>query len=303
MSADRPAKGLGMGLQALLGEASRPAPAPGSGEAVAARGGVREVDVARIRPNPEQPRVQFDEEALDELADSIRERDVLQPILLKPVGEHYMIIAGERRWRAAQRARLHSIPALVREIDESTTAELALIENIQRQDLNPLEEAEGYRQLIQRHSHTQDNVARIVHKSRSHVANLLRLLELPQFVRQSLLKGDISMGHARAVATADDPEQLTREIVARGLSVRQTEERARLEKIKPGAGIDIARASARNAVKAVDADLVALERQLGDLLGVKVQVSHKGEGGAVTLHYSSLEQLDMICQRLSGEPI
>jgi len=142
-----------------------------------------------------------------------------------------------------------------------------------------------------------------VHKSRSHVANLLRLLELPQFVRQSLLKGDISMGHARAVATADDPEQLTREIVARGLSVRQAEERARLEKIKPGPGVDIARASARNAVKAVDADLVALERQLGDLLGVKVQVSHKGEGGAVTLHYSSLEQLDMICQRLSGEPI
>jgi ParB family chromosome partitioning protein len=264
---------------------------------------VREIDIARIQPNPEQPRVQFDEEALEELAQSIGERGVLQPILLRPAGENYMIIAGERRWRAAQRARLHTIPAIVREIDESTTAELALIENIQRLDLNPLEEAEGYRQLIQRHGHTQDDVSKIVHKSRSHVANLLRLLDLPQFVRQALMKGEISMGHARAVATSDDPEALTKEIIARGLSVRQAEERARREKSRPGVGIDIARASARNAVKTVDADLDALERQLGDILGVRVQVTNKGEGGAVTLHYSSLDQLDMICQRLTGEPI
>ena len=218
MSGERPAKGLGMGLQALLGEAARPASA--ATEAPASRGGVREIEIARIRPNPEQPRIQFDEAALDELADSIRQRGVLQPILLRPKGEEYMIIAGERRWRAAQRARLHSIPAIVREIDESTTAELALIENIQRQDLNPLEEAEGYRQLIARHGHTQDEVGRIVHKSRSHVANLLRLLDLPEFVRQSLLQGDISMGHARAIATADEPETLTRRIIAKGLSVR-----------------------------------------------------------------------------------
>jgi len=301
MSADRPAKGLGMGLQALLGEAARPMPS--AGETPPSRGGVREVDVAQIRPNPGQPRIQFDEDALDELADSIRERGVLQPILLRPDGDDYMIIAGERRWRAAQRARLHSIPAIVREIDESTTAELALIENIQRQDLNALEEAEGYRQLIQRHGHTQDDVGRIVHKSRSHVANLLRLLELPEFVRQSLLRGDISMGHARAVASAEDPEELTREIVVKGYSVRQAEERARREKTRPGPGADIGRASARNAAKVVDADLDALERQLGDTLGLKVQVSHKGEGGAVILLYSSLDQLDMICQRLSGEPI
>jgi ParB family transcriptional regulator, chromosome partitioning protein len=298
MSADRPAKGLGMGLQALLGEAARPVPAPGVGEAPASRGGVREIDVARIKPNPEQPRIQFDEDALDELSDSIRERGVLQPILLRPDGEDYMIIAGERRWRAAQRARLHSIPAIVREIDESATAELALIENIQRQDLNALEEAEGYRQLIQRHGHTQDDVGRIVHKSRSHVTNLLRLLDLPEFVRQSLLKGDISMGHARAVASADEPEQLTREIIARGYSVRQTEERARRKKVRPSG-----RVSAPRPSKVVDADLDALERQLGDILGLKVQVSHKAQGGAVTLHYSSLDQLDMICQRLSGEPI
>jgi len=303
MSADKPAKGLGMGLQALLGEAARPAPAPAAGDGPSSRGGVREVEVARIRPNPNQPRVQFDEESLDELAESIRQRGVLQPILLRPEGEDYMIIAGERRWRAAQRARLHAIPAIVRDIDESTTSEIALIENIQRLDLNPLEEAEGYRQLIQRHGHTQDEVGRIVHKSRSHVANLLRLRDLPEFVRQSLLQGDISMGHARAVATSDDPEMLAREIVAKGLSVRQAEARARREKSRPGPGADIGRASARNAVKVVDADLEVLERQLGDLLGLKVQVVHKGQGGTVTLHYSSLDQLDMICQRLSGEPI
>ena len=220
---------------------------------------------------------------------------MLQPILLRPDGEDYMIVAGERRWRAAQRARLHAIPAIVREIDDSTTAELALIENIQRLDLNPLEEAEGYRQLIQRHGHTQDDVGRIVHKSRSHVANLLRLLDLPEFVRQSLLKGDISMGHARAVATAPDPETLTREIVAKGLSVRQAEARAR--KIKQGPSELVLKE------RTVDADLAALERQLTDMLGVKVEVVHKAQGGTVTLHYSSLDQLDMICQRLSGEPI
>jgi ParB family chromosome partitioning protein len=301
MSGERPAKGLGMGLQALLGEAARPASA--ATEAPASRGGVREIEIARIRPNPEQPRIQFDEAALDELADSIRQRGVLQPILLRPKGAEYMIIAGERRWRAAQRARLHSIPAIVREIDESTTAELALIENIQRQDLNPLEEAEGYRQLIARHGHTQDEVGRIVHKSRSHVANLLRLLDLPEFVRQSLLQGDISMGHARAIATADEPETLTRRIIAKGLSVRQAEEQVRREKRRPGPGYDIGRASARNAAKAADADLEALQRQLGDILGLKVEVTHKGEGGTVVLHYSSLDQLDMVCQRLSGEPI
>ena len=302
MSVDRPAKGLGMGLQALLGEAARPATAA-PGEQGSSRGGVREIEIARIHANPDQPRIQFDEEALDELAESIRQRGVLQPILLRPDGDDYLIVAGERRWRAAQRARLHAIPAIVREIDDSATAELALIENIQRQDLNPLDEAEGYRQLINRHGHTQDDIGRLVHKSRSHVANLLRLLDLPEFVRASLLKGDISMGHARAVATAEDPEELAREVIAKGFSVRQTEERARRQKNRPGPGADIGRASARNAAKAFDADLDALERQLGDILGLKVQVTHKGQGGSVILNYSSLDQLDMVCQRLSGEPI
>src|SRR4051794_23685543 len=292
------AGGLGRGLSALLGEQ----PQAQSADSVARPGGVRDIEIARIKPNPHQPRIRFDEEALDELADSIAERGVLQPILLRPDGEDFQIIAGERRWRAAQRARLHAIPAIVRDIDESTTSELALIENIQRLDLNALEEAEGYKQLIQRHGHTQDDVGKLVHKSRSHVANLLRLLDLPEFVRQSLLKGDISMGHARAVATAPDPEALTKEIVAKGLSVRQAEAKARRARQAPGPGIDIARASARNA-QPVDADLVALERQLSDILGLSVKVTHKGQGGAVTLHYSSLDQLDMLCQRLSGEPI
>ena len=301
MSANKPASGLGRGLQALLGEQAVSAPST-SDAAPARAGGVREIEIGRIRPNPEQPRIQFKEEAIEELADSIAERGVLQPILLRPHGEGFEIVAGERRWRAAQRARLHTIPAIVREIDDTTAAEIALIENIQREDLNAIEEAEGFRQLIQKHGHTQDNVAKLVHKSRSHVANLLRLLDLPEFVRQSLVRGDISMGHARAVATAPDPEELAKEVIAKGLSVRQTEERARF--VKPGAGIDIARASARNAAaKPIDADLLALERQLGDMLGLKVQVAHNGQRGTVTLHYSSLDQLDMVCQRLSGEPI
>jgi ParB family chromosome partitioning protein len=287
MSRDRPAKGLGMGLSALLGEA-RPGDVP-------VAEGVREIEVARIRPNPNQPRMHFDEESIAELAESIRQRGVLQPILLRADGGGFEIIAGERRWRAAQRARLHTIPAIVREIDEATTAELALIENIQREDLNAIEEAQGYKQLIERHGHTQEGVAKIVHKSRSHVTNLLRLLDLPESVRQSLLQGDISMGHARAVAAAPDPEALTREIIGKGLSVRQAESRARTAKRGP-------RELVLKSQKA-DADLVALERQLSDMLGLRVQVAHKGQGGTVSLHYSSLEQLDMICQRLSGEVI
>ena len=292
MSSERSARGLGMGLSALLGEASRQAQ-----EGASAAGGVREIEVARIRPNPNQPRMHFDEAGLTELAESIAERGVLQPILLRPEGDGFQIIAGERRWRAAQRAQLHTIPAIVREgVDEATTAELALIENIQREDLNAIEEAEAYRQLIQRHGHGQEEVGKLVHKSRSHVANLLRLLDLPEYVKQSLLQGDISMGHARAVAAAPDPAELTREIVAKGLSVRQAEARARRAKQGP-------KELVLTAERKVDADLVALERQLGDMLGLKVEVTHKGAGGTVVLTYGSLDQLDLICQRLSGEPI
>ncbi len=301
MSDKKPASGLGRGLAALLDEAVRTASGPDGPDSAPDASGVREVEIARIRPNPAQPRIHFDEESIAELAESIAERGVLQPILLRPDGEGFQLVAGERRWRAAQRARLHTIPALIRDIDDSTSAEIALIENIQRQDLNAIEEAEGYRKLTDTYGHTQDEVAKLVHKSRSHVANLLRLLDLPDGVKQLLLRGDINMGHARAIATADNAEALAAEIVEKGLSVRQAEALAR--KVRPGAGSDIARGSARRQKQAADADIAALERQLGDILGLKVKVASDGSRGTVTLHYSNLDQLDMICQRLSGEPI
>jgi ParB family chromosome partitioning protein len=302
MTDKKRASGLGRGLAALLDEAVRPSTAQADApQEKGASQGVREIEVGRIRPNPAQPRIHFNEEAIAELADSIAERGVLQPVLLRPDGDDFQLVAGERRWRAAQRARLHSIPAIVREIDDSTAAEIALIENVQRQDLNAIEEADGYKMLIDRYGHTQDEVARLVHKSRSHVANLLRLLELPDGVKQSLLRGDISMGHARAIATARDPESLVREIVEKGLSVRQAE--ALAKQARPSADDSGARSAVRRQQHAPDADIAALERQLGDILGMKVKVATDGSRGSVTLHYSSLDQLDMICQRLSGEPI
>ena len=288
--------GLGRGLSALIGEAP---PVPRSDKL--AGGGVRAIDVARIRPNPSQPRQMFDDESLDELAASIAERGVLQPIIVRAVDNGFELVAGERRWRAAQRAQLHEIPAIIRDFDEESSAEVALIENIQREDLNAIEEAEAYRQLISRYNHSQEVVGKLVGKSRSHIANLLRLLELPEPVRLMLLRGDISMGHARAIVTAPDPENLANQIVDGDLSVRQAEHLARKE--RPGSGSDIGRASARYARRAVDADLEALERQLGDLLGIRVKVTHGKSGGQVALHYSTLDQLDLICQRLTGEPI
>jgi ParB family chromosome partitioning protein len=291
------ATGLGRGLSALIDDSARiRTEAP-----TTSAGGVRTIDIARIRPNPAQPRQIFEEQPLAELAASIAERGVLQPILVRPVDDGYELVAGERRWRAAQRAQLHEIPAIIREFDEESRAEVALIENVQRENLNAIEEAEAYRRLISGYGHSQEVVGKLVGKSRSHVANLLRLLELPDSVRLMLLRGDISMGHARAVATAPDPEALAIEIVEGDLSVRQAEHLAK--KVRPGAGTDIGRASARNYRRPVDADLAALERQLSDLLGIRVKVTHGKSGGTVALGYSTLDQLDLICQRLSGEPI
>ena len=289
--------GLGRGLSALIDDSARIR----TEVPLASDGGVRTIEVARIRPNPAQPRQIFDEQALAELAASIEERGVLQPILVRPILDGYELIAGERRWRAAQKAQLHEIPAIIREFDEESRAEIALIENVQRENLNAIEEAEAYRRLISGYGHSQEVVGKLVGKSRSHVANLLRLLELPDAVRLMLLRGDISMGHARAIASAPDPEELANEIVEGDLSVRQAEHLAK--RVRPGAGTDIGRASARNSKRPVDADLAALERQLGDLLGIKVKVTHGRSGGSVALHYSTLDQLDLICQRLSGEPI
>ena len=289
--------GLGRGLSALLGEAPRTVVAGEDGRP----SGVQSIATARIHSNPDQPRKHFDEDSLNELAESIAQHGVIQPILVRLSGSGYEIIAGERRWRAAQKAQVHSIPAVVRADSDSAAAEIALIENIQRQDLNPIEEAEGYKALIANHGHGQDAAAKLVGKSRSHVTNLLRLLDLPELVRQMLLRGDLTMGHARAIASHDEPERLAREIVDGGLSVRQAEQLAR--KIRPGEGRGPGSGAGRQGRPQVDADLAVLERQLGDMLGLRVKVSHAGAGGTVSLAYSSLDQLDMICQRLSGEPI
>ncbi|MEO6247897.1 MAG: ParB/RepB/Spo0J family partition protein [Sphingomicrobium sp.] len=287
--------GLGRGLSALIGEATRPQEESAS---IPNGGIVREIDIGLIYPNPGQPRTRFDDNTINELADSIRERGVISPILVRPVDGGYQLIAGERRWRAAQKAQLHVIPALIKELDDSSSAEVALIENIQREDLNAIEEAEGYRKLIDRHGHTQEQLGKLVAKSRSHVANLLRLLDLPSDVRAMLVNGDLSMGHARAIIGSPDPSGIAREIIEGGLTVRQAEDRARAAKPNsPRSGGGTVKP------RPVDADLAALERQLGDLLGLKVKVAHSGAGGTVSLAYSSLDQLDMICQRLSGEPI
>jgi len=286
----RRSPGLGRGLSALMGEVAREQPIRGSNAA-----GVQTIAVASIHPHPGQPRRHFDEAALDELAESISARGLIQPIVVRPHEGSFQIVAGERRWRAAQRAQLHEVPVIVREFDESATLEIALIENIQREDLNAIEEAEAYKRLLDDYGHTQEVLGRIVHKSRSHVANLLRLLDLPAMVREAVADKRLSMGHARALITAADPEALALEVIRRGLSVRETERLAR--GAKPGPR------KAPVEVKGAEADIAALERQLGDMLGLKVHIAHSATGGTVSLSYASLDQLDMICQRLSGEPI
>ncbi|MDQ2877511.1 MAG: ParB/RepB/Spo0J family partition protein [Pseudomonadota bacterium] len=283
--------GLGRGLNALLGDVAREEPL--SGATMSA--GVRMLPVGSISPHPGQPRRYFNDAALDELAASIAARGVIQPIVVRPHGRDFQIVAGERRWRAAQRARLHEVPVIVKEFDDATTLEIALVENIQRQDLNAIEEAEAYNRLIGEYGHTQDALGKLVHKSRSHIANLLRLLDLPAAVQDRVIDGTLSMGHARALIGAPDPEALAEQVVARGLSVRETEKLAR--------GAKPAVARSRSPASPRDADLAALETQLADLLGLNVRISHGPKGGALTLNYSTLDQLDMICQRLSGERI
>ena len=282
--------GLGRGLSSLLGEVAAEAPVHGGEN----RGGsVQMIPVAGIEPHPGQPRRIFQEEALAELAASIQARGVIQPIVVRPHGHRFQIVAGERRWRAAQRARLHEIPAIVRSFSDEETLEVALIENIQRQDLNAIEEAQAYKRLLDDYGHTQEELGRLVHKSRSHVANLLRLLDLPAKVQIMVGTGELSMGHARALVSAKDPESLAEEIVRRGLSVRETEKLAQEGKAR--------RTRAPIEYKGAHADIAALERQLGDLLGLKVAIKHSPKGGTVALSYSTLDQLDMICQRLSGD--
>jgi len=304
----RRAHGLGRGLSALLGETMREEPVAASdgGTAPVASGrSVQHIDIASISPHPDQPRKQFDEDALQELADSIAERGVIQPIIVRglPRGG-YQIVAGERRWRAAQRARLHQIPAIVRDFTDAETMEIALIENVQRQDLNPVEEAEAYSRLIAQFGHSQEVLGKLVGKSRSHVANMMRLLDLPGTVLDVVRAGKLSMGHARALIGVEDAAQIVRRIVDKGLSVRQTEKLAQQAKGKTGKAAADGETRRAKAVAAPDADIQALEQHLADMLGLKVVID-AGEGGAGTLslRYSTLDQLDMLCQRLSGEPI
>ena len=263
---------------------------------------VQHVPLGSIRPLPGQPRRHFDENAIAELADSIGLRGVLQPIIVRraPGGEGYQLVAGERRWRAAQRAGLHQIPALVRDLDDAATYEIALVENIQRQDLNAIEEAGAYRRLIDDFGHNQEALAKLVGKSRSHVANLMRLLDLPAPVQALVGDGSLAMGHARALIGAEDAEAIARRVVKEGLSVRAVEALLRSTKgegRKPPPeihGMDGGR----------DPDIVAVERHLSELLGIGVAIHYAGGGkGALTLKFASLDQLDMICQRLSGEAI
>lgn len=288
--------GLGRGLSALLGEIEQEQPV---GNDVVPGDGIRMVAVADLTPMKGQPRKYFDEAALDELAQSIADRGLLQPIVVRaaPPGiQGYQIVAGERRWRAAQRAQIHQVPVIIKEFDDRTALEIALIENIQREQLNAIEEGQTYDRLISYYGHSQEALGRIVNKSRSHIANLIRLRDLPPKVQELVAEGQLSMGHARALLTATNPEALASDIIRNNLSVRQVESLVR-------DGKATGKTKRKSSAKDVDPDIVLIESQLSDLLGLKASIDHQGSHGSVTLSYSSLEQLDMICMRLSGERI
>ena len=282
--------GLGRGLSALLEEAAAPVDANAPG--------VARLSIADVAANPHQPRRQFTNEAMTELIASVRAHGVLQPILVRPVaGGSYEIIAGERRWRAAQAVGLHEIPAVVRALDDRMAFEIALIENIQRSDLNAIEEARGYRRLIDDFGHTQAVLAGIVGKSRSHVTNLLRLLELPETIQSMVEAGQLTMGHARALATAADPEALAQRVVTEGLSVRAIEEIA-AGRSKPQPRHALSKPGPAGGSSDANAD--ALEIQLSESLGMPVAlaVATGGESGSLTIRFASLDQLDWLCARL-----
>ena len=290
--------GLGRGLDALLGEALRgDSMTAKSNSDMDSRGqGVATLSVIDIRPNPDQPRRHFADEKLDELAASIAKHGIIQPIIVRPFQGGYQIVAGERRWRAAQRAQLHDIPAIIRSFDDSETLEIALLENIQRQDLNPIEEAEAYKKLTELFGHSAAELAELVHKSRSHVANMMRLLDLPLTLRDLVTEEKLSMGHARALLGSDNAVQLAMLVIKNGLSVRATEALVQQERA-PKAKRTVSAGQPENA------DIRAVESHLGDLLGLKVRIAQKNitGAGAVTFEYGSLDQLDMLCQRLTGE--
>ncbi|MCO5064203.1 MAG: ParB/RepB/Spo0J family partition protein [Rhizobiaceae bacterium] len=291
MNEDPTKKRLGRGLAALIGEIDRPAtpssPAPRPDGSV---------PIELIAPNPRNPRRSFAEDDLVDLAQSIREHGVVQPVVVRPsasVAGQFEIIAGERRWRAAQRAGLTAIPVIVREVNDRTALELAIIENVQRADLNPVEEAAGYQQLIDEHGYTQADLGQVIGKSRSHVANTLRLLKLPPVIRDMLVDGALSAGHARTLVTAEDPAWLAKRIVEEGLSVRQAEALAQM----PASDRNTSTA-AKRLPSEKDPDTRALEKLLSDISGLNVAINHKEKGGEVRIYYKTLDQLDALCRRL-----
>lgn len=288
-------RGLGRGLSALMADVAVAEPTQG-GRAQ----GERRIPVEQIQPNPDQPRRHFNDAQLADLANSIREKGVIQPLIVRPAPgqiDRYQIVAGERRWRAAQMAQQHDLPVLVRDLDDTEVLEVAIIENIQRADLNPVEEAAGYRQLMDRFGHTQERLAEALGKSRSHIANLLRLLSLPTEVQSYLADGRLSAGHARALIPTDDPLKLARIVLDKGLSVRETEKLAKVGDVKPKA------ARAKNQPEK-DADTRALEQDLSANLGMSVVVDHDAdkESGTISIRYKSLDQLDELCRMLSLSP-
>lgn len=290
MNDDPSKRRLGRGLAALIGEMDQPIADVAARTSISAD---RKVAIDLVVRNPKNPRKHFAEEDLQDLASSIRQHGIVQPVVVRPVADgKFEIIAGERRWRAAQLAGLNEIPVLIREVDDRTALELAIVENVQRADLNPLEEALGYEQLIAEHGYTQNDLGEIIGKSRSHVANSLRLLKLPDLVRDMITGGSLSAGHARALIPTSDPVGLARAIVAKGLSVRDAERMAQ----------NNIRAQSQPALetKSVykDPDTIALERSLSDALGLDVAVNHRGGGGKLTISYKSLEQLEEICRLL-----
>ena len=299
-------KGLGRGLSHLFGEAEAAyrmqAPDAPSAPGAAGSGGST-LPVAFLRPGKFQPRRHFDEAALDELASSIRQHGLLQPILVRPLAgaaDSYEIIAGERRWRAAQKASLHDVPVIIQTLSDTQALEIALVENLQRQDLSALEEAEGYQRLIDEFGHSHVELGGLVGKSRSHVANMLRLLTLPEAVKAMVQAGELSAGHARALVNAPEPEALAKTVTTRGLSVRQAEQLANEAKElrralpSPAAG---ARAAGKPAAK--HADLLALERDLSERLGLRVTIEGQGASGVLAITYKSMDQLDAILEKLS----
>ena len=295
-------RGLGRGLSALMADISLGANPPmADADRTAPRRSEILVPIEKLIPNPQQPRRDFSPQALEDLASSIRQRGVLQPLIVRrlPDSDSYEIVAGERRWRAAQQTQLHELPVLVRDFDDTEVLEVAIIENIQRADLNAIEEAAGFHQLMQRFGHTQEKLAEAMSKSRSHIANLLRLLNLPEDVQALVRDGKLTAGHARALITLPNASELARKVVARGLSVRETEDLARA--VQPNRQ---GKARRTHGPREKDADTRALEADLAANLGMSVSINHEpgGEAGTITIRYNTLDDLDNLCRVLSVMP-